>query len=66
MKEKTFKCVQCGECIVPPTVEQKNAEPSRTGCVLFHDHRYKKPEEQKESKVKESWSSRIKALLKKG
>jgi len=40
MKTKTFKCVQCGECMVQADGKPlNNGKPSRTGCVLFHDQR---------------------------
>ncbi len=40
MKTKTFKCVQCGECMVQADGKPlNNAKQSRTGCVLFHDQR---------------------------
>jgi hypothetical protein len=63
MKEKTFKCVQCGECIVPPTGEQKDAAPSRTGCVLFHDQGYLKKNDAPESAGKKSWIKRVRLML---
>jgi len=40
MKTKTFKCVQCGECMVQADGKPlKDGKQSRTGCVLFHDQR---------------------------
>ena len=54
MHKKTFKCVQCGECIVPAAdVKHKDGKKSRTGCVLFHDHRYERksrPEQPRKAK----------------
>jgi hypothetical protein len=52
MDTKTFKCVQCGECMVQSGgVQGKDGKPSRTGCVLFHDKRPKKKTEAPEKGI---------------
>jgi hypothetical protein len=67
MNEKTFKCVQCGECIVPATdVKQKDGKKSRTGCVLFHDHRYERkspPKQPLKAGSAKKWIGRLKNAL---
>jgi hypothetical protein len=67
MKQKTFKCVQCGECMVQPgTKKPKDGNESRTGCVLFHDHRYARkspPKQTLEVTSAKNWIGRLQSIL---